>query len=112
MKGFGIIPNNKVNVYCFFSLVVTGWERKKCKTDVPWGHHAPKHRDKVRSNSATMLYGKPNALRISADVFVLVTSDSSFLLLLHPLTFICSLWEYLLAASVAPGPMLVLVSQP
>lgn len=83
MKGFGIIPNNKVNVYCFFSLVVTGWERKKCKTDVPWGHHAPKHRDKVRSNSATMLYGKPNALRISADVFVLVTSDSSFLLLLN-----------------------------
>ena len=39
-------------------------------------------------------------------------SDSSFLLLLHPLTFICSLWEYLLAASVAPGPVLVLVSQP
>ena len=42
-----------------------------------------KHQDKVRSNSATMFYGKPNALRISADVFVLVTSDSSFLLLLN-----------------------------
>lgn len=57
--------------------------KKKCKTDVPWGHPAPKLQDKVRSNSAAMFYGKSNALRISANIFVLVTSDSSFLLLLN-----------------------------
>lgn len=48
-----------------------------------WGHAVPKHQDKVRPNSATMFYGKSNALRISANIFVLATSDSSFLLLLN-----------------------------
>lgn len=62
---------------------MTGWGRGKCKTDVPWGHAAPKHQDKVRPNSATMFYGKSNALSISANIFVLATSDSSFLLLLN-----------------------------
>lgn len=82
---------------------MTGWERKKCKTDVPWGHCAPKHQNKVRSNSATMFYGKPNALRISANVFVLVTSDSSFLLLLN--SYYSESWGCFLISDLASCQM-------
>lgn len=56
---------------------------KKCNIHVRWGHPAPEHRGKVRSNPAAMFDGKSHALRISANIFVLVTSDSSFQPLLN-----------------------------
>lgn len=83
MEGFGIILTTK-QMYTVSSLLwwLVGRE-KNVKQMFPGVTMLLKHQDKVRSNSATMFYGKPNTLRISADVFVLVTSDSSFLLLLN-----------------------------
>lgn len=83
MEGFGIILDNReVNLYSFFCLVVTSVGRKKCNADVHPGHSAPEYWE-VRSNPATLFYGKSSALRISADIFMLVTSDFSFLFLLN-----------------------------